>query len=148
MGIRRAVIKDAIAITKLLNQLGYPGTGVFLINKFRTINENPNAEMIVYERDGEVVGFMALDLIVQIGLAGDFARISYFVVDATVRNTGIGNVMEEYCTKWAGDRMCDRIEVHCSDHRVGAHQFYRAHGYSESPKYFIKEVRYQVKHKS
>lgn len=50
---------------------------------------------------------MPLDLIVQIGLAGDFARISYFVVDAfsSVRNTGIGTLMEEY---WANARLHDR----------------------------------------
>lgn len=144
MGIRRAMLKDAIAITRLLNQLGYPGTGVFLINKFRTINENPNAEMIVYERDGEVVGFVELDLIVQIAIAADITRVSYFVVDASVREMGIGNVMEEYCTKWARDKLCDRIEVHCSDLRIGANQFYRAHGYSESPMYFIKELWYEI----
>jgi N-acetylglutamate synthase-like GNAT family acetyltransferase len=143
MGIRRAKITDGMVIKDLLEQLGYPNTQDFLVRKMKAIQQNGNAELIVYEMEGKVVALMAIDFITQLALEGDFTRISYFVVDAAVRNTGIGEEMENFCTRWAMEKGCDRIEVHCSDRRVGAHQFYGKCGYSESPKYFIKQLRYE-----
>ena len=143
MEIRRAKITDGMAIKDLLDQLGYPNTQDFLVRKMKAIEANPNAELIVYEDDGKIVALMAIDFITQLALPGDFTRISYLVVDAAVRNTGVGEQMENFCMRWAMEKGCDRIEVHCSDLRIGAHGFYHKCGYSESPKYFIKKLRYE-----
>lgn len=141
MGIRRAITDDSKAIEYLLEQLDYSGTGQFLLTKMRVIDQNPNALLIVYELEGSIVALMALDCITQLALEGDFARISYFVVDASARSRGIGEEMEAYCTKWARQRGCDRIEVHCSGYRTSAHRFYERCGFVESPKYLIKSLK-------
>ena len=142
MGIRRAKLTDGMAINQLLEQLGYPNTQDFLVRKIKAIHRT-NAELIVYELNGKVVALMAIDFITQLALEGDFTRISYFVVDVEVRNSGIGEEMENFCTRWAMKKGCDRIEVHCSDRRVAAHKFYGKCGYTESPKYLIKQLRYE-----
>jgi GNAT superfamily N-acetyltransferase len=138
MGIRRATLADQPAISKLLDQLGYPGTGDYLLQNLQIMLSGPLSEVLVYEFDGEVAGFIAFDFIPQLATKGDFARISCFAVDENARSKGIGHLLEEHFTRLANERNCDRIEVHCHLRRVDAHRFYQRQGYEESPKYFRK----------
>ena len=140
MGIRKAQSTDWPAITALLEQLDYPGTGKFLAAKIERLLAHPDEELLVYEIEGEVVACISLHFIPQLALAGDFARISYFSVDASVRGEGIGRAMEEYATNLADQRGCDRLEVHCHIRRTDAHRFYFRQGFTESPKYLTKKL--------
>lgn len=139
--IRPAMLSDAPAITALLIQLGYAGTSVFLPEKLARMLLHPDEILLVAEAEGQVIAFISFHIIPQIALPGDFARISYFAVDASARSLGIGKTMEEYCTTLASERHCDRIEVHCHSRRTDAHRFYFRQGYAESPKYLIKKLR-------
>jgi GNAT superfamily N-acetyltransferase len=141
VGIRRAEGRDREAIRELLSQLDYPGTEKFLARKMERLINHPDEALLVYEEDGKLLGFISLHFIPQIALEGDFARISYFSVDQSDRSRGIGQEMEEYCTRLARERGCDRMEVHCHTRRVQAHGFYLRQGYEESPKYFIKKLK-------
>ena len=138
MSIRKAILADQPAISILLNQLGYPGTETFLLQNLAVMLDQPTSEVFVYELDEKVAGFIAIDFIPQLATKGDFARISCFAVDETIRSKGVGRLLEEYCIRLATERKCDRIEVHCHSRRVDAHRFYERQGYEESPKYFIK----------
>ncbi|WP_183562602.1 GNAT family N-acetyltransferase [Mucilaginibacter sp. SP1R1] len=140
MGIRKATLADQPAISNLLDQLGYPGTEIFLLQNMTVMLNQPSSAVLVYELDETVAGFIAIDFIPQLATKGDFARISCFAVDAAARSKGIGNILEEYCTQLANDRNCDRMEVHCHSRRVDAHRFYERQGYEESPKYFRKMI--------
>ncbi|MES1160083.1 MAG: GNAT family N-acetyltransferase [Bacteroidota bacterium] len=141
MSIRQAAITDGKAISELLHQLGYPDTEQFIAGRIRQMIEDPRERLLVYEQEGSIIAFMSLHFIPQIALEGDFARISYFAVDATVRSGGIGRQMEEYCTRLAKERGCHLIEVHCHTRRSRAHEFYYRQGYEESPKYLIKRLK-------
>ena len=133
--------EDAEYIADLLDQLGYPGTEAFIPSKIDIITGDPNAMLLVSEDNGAVAAFIAINFITQLGLEGDFARISYFAVSDAYRSKGIGREMEVYCEELARARGCDRIEVHCSDYRADAHRFYFRQGYVESPKYLIKRLK-------
>jgi N-acetylglutamate synthase-like GNAT family acetyltransferase len=141
MSIRQASINDWKEISSLLHQLEYPGSEHFLEEKIRQMNEDPRERLLVYEKEGHILGFVSLHFIPQIALEGDFARISYFAVDATARSGGIGRQMEEYCTRLAREKGCHLIEVHCHTRRSRAHAFYSRQGYEESPKYLIKRLK-------
>lgn len=138
MNIRKATTKDGPVISDLLTQLGYPGTESFLLQKMKAIFKNPNSELFVYEKEQKVIGVISIDFIPQLALKGDFARISYLVVNGVERSYGIGKELEELCVKLAKLRNCERIEVHCNGRRIDAHRFYIRQGYDESPKYFVK----------
>lgn len=138
--IRTARLTDAPAIKTLLDQLEYPGTDKFLEDKMRRLLQHPDAELVVYELEGRVVGFIAIAFITQLAVEGDFARISYFAVDETTRSQGVGKALEAYCTQRAAERHCSLVEVHCHERRKEAHRFYYRQGYSESPKYLIKRL--------
>lgn len=140
-GIRLATIDDIESIQTLLAQLGYPDTQSFLPQKLSIILEHSDAVSLVYEINKTVVAFLSLHFIPQIALKGDFARISYFVVEEGLRGEFIGQELEAYCHSEAKNRHCDRIEVHCHTRRKDAHRFYERQGYSESPKYFIKSLK-------
>lgn len=139
--IRPAQSSDAPAIVKLLTQLGYSNTESFLPHKMKQMLEDVDEHLLVAEDAGQVLAFISFHIIPQIALLGDFARISYFAVDATARSRGLGKQVEEHCTHLAQQLGCDRIEVHCHSRRIDAHRFYFRQGYGESPKYLIKKLR-------
>jgi N-acetylglutamate synthase-like GNAT family acetyltransferase len=141
MAIRTAKASDINEIIQLLDQLGYEGTADFMEEKLLQLIHHPDEELIVWEENKLVVALMSIHFIPQLALQGDFARISYFSVDVSVRSIGIGKLLEEYCTGLAKDRNCDRIEVHCHERRTNAHRFYFRQGYQEVPKYLVKSLR-------
>ncbi|HVU54772.1 MAG TPA: GNAT family N-acetyltransferase [Puia sp.] len=142
MGIRTANNHDHTAISRLLDQLEYPGSASFLEEKIKSLIDDPDERLLVYEEEGgHIAAFISLHFIPQLALEGDFARISYFAVEDTARSRGIGRQMEEYCTQLARERGCHLIEVHCHTRRQRAHDFYFRQGYTESPKYLIKKLK-------
>jgi ribosomal protein S18 acetylase RimI-like enzyme len=140
MNIRKATLADQPTLSNLLTQLGYPGTEEFLMANLERMLNQSQSEVLVYELDGKVLGFIAFDFLTQLVVKGDFARISCFAVEETARGMGVGKALEEHFTNLAIARKCDRIEVHCHSRRVDAHRFYYRQGYQESPKYLMKSL--------
>jgi GNAT superfamily N-acetyltransferase len=138
MEIRPATLEDAPKIADLLNQLGYPGTEKFIREKIVELTSHADGDLAVAVEQGQILGFISIHFIPQIGLAGSFARISYLCVDESVR--GIGGRLEAYCEQLARERGCDRIELHCHSRREQAHKFYQRQGYEESPQYLMKKL--------
>lgn len=143
MSIRKATLADHPAISKLLEQLGYPGTESYLPRNLEVMLSQSLSTVLVYELEGAVAGFIAFDFIPQLTTRGDYARISCFAVDENIRSKGIGNALEAHFTQLATERKCDRIEVHCHSRRTAAHRFYERQGYEESPKYFVKMLHHE-----
>ncbi|GGB03318.1 MULTISPECIES: GNAT family N-acetyltransferase [Mucilaginibacter] len=140
MAIRSATLADHTAISNLLTQLGYPGTEDFLPGNLERMLEQPSSKVLVYEDEGKVAGFIAIDFLTQLVVKGDFIRISCFSVDENTRGKGIGKALEGYITELGKERDADRIEVHCHTRRTDAHRFYYKQGYTESPKYLMKSL--------
>ncbi|WP_183576635.1 GNAT family N-acetyltransferase [Mucilaginibacter sp. X5P1] len=140
MSIRNAKISDAEAIRNLLEQLDYPTPDGFVEEKLPLLLDHPDQILLVYEKQGKAVGMISIHFVPQIALTGDFANISYLAVDENVRGERIGAKLEEYCTRLAAERKCDRIFVHCHIRREDAHRFYDRQGYQESRKYLVKKL--------
>ncbi len=139
--IRQALHTDWPGISRLLDQLEYPGTDRFLKSRLAQLLDDPAEVLLVWEDNSSILGFLSLHFIPQLALPGDFARISYFSIDETARSEGIGRQLEEYATELARERGCELIEVHCHSRRTRAHLFYFRQGYEESPKYLIKRLK-------
>ncbi|WP_413668791.1 GNAT family N-acetyltransferase [Mucilaginibacter sp. Mucisp86] len=140
MAIRSATLADHSAISNLLTQLGYPGTEEHLPENLELMLRQPSSRVLVYEDEGQVAGFIAIDFLTQLVVKGDFIRISCFSVDENIRGKGIGKALEDYITELGKERNADRIEVHCHTRRIDAHRFYYRQGYTESPKYLMKSL--------
>lgn len=142
MSIRKAEISDALTIQALLVQLGYPTESGFIANRIDTLSRNPDHLDLVYERDGNVIGFISFHFIPQIAFDGDYGVISYLVVDDKIRSKGVGAALEAYCTSLARERKCKRILVRSNIIREDAHRFYLKQGYEEYQKAFVKHLVY------
>jgi GNAT superfamily N-acetyltransferase len=137
--IRNAKVTDAADILVLLEQLGYPAEQQLIADQIMLLNHHADHELLVYDQEEKVVGFISIHYLPQLAMKGDFANIAYFCVDANNRNGGIGAVLLERAEQLVKERHCDRIFVHCNGHRVDAHRFYERNGYVDSPKYYVKK---------
>lgn len=141
MNIRDGRLEDASIVVTLLEQLGYPETSGFIETKLHQLISHPDALFIVAVDDTDrVIGFVSAHFIPQLGLEGDFCRISYFCVDQRSRSSGVGRLLEASVVEAAIGRGCDRLEVHCHARRDRAHRFYARQGYTEDPKYLLKKL--------
>jgi len=142
MNIRNATYRDAPAIRLLLEILGYKTSLSLLVNQLEILFGQNDHQVFVYELNKDVVAFIAIHYMPQLGFDGGLAFISYLSVDETIADQGIGKALEQYVTQQALKRKCDRIQVHCMDWRTPAHQFYEQQGYIEYPLYFTKRLVY------
>lgn len=136
--IREAKLEDAQALQPLLDQLGYVQSIHFISQKIKAFMHDPHQYIFVAQIEHEVAGFLSLSIIPQIATEGDFARVAYLCVHEQFRGQKIGQTLLAFAEEIARQRGCDRMELHSSDHRKQAHQFYLAQGYEDAPKYFRK----------
>ena len=139
--IRPIQLKDASRISELLAQMGYPNTESFMSSKISKFLKDENESSLVYEENEKVLGFISMHFITQIAVEGDFARISYLVVDENARGQNIGKKRLDDCKKLAIERDCDRTELHSNFMREAAHRFYFREGYEDVPKYLVKYLQ-------
>lgn len=67
--------------------------------------------------------------------------VTYVAVDLSVRKQGIGKKLFEYIEKIAKQKGCRSIELTSANHRVEAHAFYSAIGFTvKKTTVFIKEI--------
>lgn len=140
MNIRLAASKDAFALSALLAELGYADTAPFIERRLAQLIDDDTERLCIAEQGNTVLGFLSLHFIPQLALAGDFARISYFCIAEGERSKGAGQQLLQHAEQLARERGCDRMEVHCHERREKANAFYLREGYSESPRYHIKEL--------
>lgn len=140
MKIRLAEAKDSFALSALLTELGYENTEAFIERRLAQLMDDRTEELLVAVHGSTVLGFLSLHFIPQLALAGDFARVSYFCIAEGERSKGAGQQLLQHAENLAQQRGCDRMEVHCHEHRTKANAFYAREGYSESPRYLIKDL--------
>ncbi|MGE9550859.1 GNAT family N-acetyltransferase [Erwinia amylovora] len=143
MKIRMAQPKDSFALSALLTELGYENTEAFIDRRLTQLIDDPTEQLLIAEYGSTVLGFLSLHFIPQLALAGDFARVSYFCIAEGERSKGAGQQLLQHAEELARERGCDRVEVHCHEYRIKAHAFYAREGYSESPRYLIKDLNQQ-----
>ena len=142
MKIREATYHDAAAIKLLMAALGYKTSVSLLVDQLENLFDGINHQVFVYEMNKDVVGFISVHYMPQLGFDGELVFISYLSVDESVRDQGIGKALEQYVTREALKRKCDRIQVHFQEWRSREHQFYMQQGYQEYAKFFTKRLVY------
>ena len=141
MAIRQATLRDTEQICQLLEELGgYDNSKEFLSGRIGHIMNHPDHYLLVYEESHGIVGLASLHILLELGLSSDTAILRYLVVSTRSRSQGIGKLLEERCAEIAKRRGCGRIQLHCAERREKAHAFYQRQGYTESPKWFTKDV--------
>lgn len=142
MNIRKATYRDAPAIKRLLDSLGYKSSLSLLIDQIERLFGVNGDELIVYELQKEVVGFASVHYFPQLAFDGELAFISYLAAEEPSKNPAVAKGLEEYISKQSRMRRCDRIQVHCHDWRKPEHQFYIEQGYQLYPNFYTKRLVY------
>jgi GNAT superfamily N-acetyltransferase len=139
--IRVAGQRDVDAIAPLLGQLGYPASALELGERLERLTDHPDAEVLVAELDGELVGVAAYQLIDLLERPDPQCRITALVVDDRYRRRGVAFALLHTIEESALDRGCFRLEVTTRTERADARAFYRAAGFDERPHRLVKPLR-------
>lgn len=124
--IRSAELKDAPALAKLTQQLGYEVNIRTTEARLSRILAFDFHKVFVYEDDtvtgwAHVYGKALIEL--------DYAEIGGIVVDQNIRRSGVGLKLMKACENWAKENGYEEIRLRSGEKRKQAHQFYLSLGY-------------------
>lgn len=139
--IREAKPEDAAEIVKLLDQLGYPDSITESTLRMKLYTQ-PAYQLLIAEKDREVVGFIALHFYNELHLPGAVGRITSFCVNENNRGTGIGTLLLNEAEDYFKANGCFKIEVTSNLRRTITHQYYLHQGYKETSKHFVKIIEH------
>jgi GNAT superfamily N-acetyltransferase len=132
LSIRKARLDDAAQVAALLVELGYPDNSVDDVRRRLAMWAKETAGIVlVAERDGQVVGTVAVTAIPYLEREGRWGRIVALVTAAGCRGQGIGRRLVEAAEEAAGDLGCITMEVTSARGRTESHPFYRSLGYED-----------------
>ncbi|ONI70347.1 GNAT family N-acetyltransferase [Actinosynnema sp. ALI-1.44] len=130
MAVRPVVPDDAARVAALLAELGHPDNDVETVRKrLKMWDELADGAVFVFEREGDVVGVLAVSVIPFLERDGSWARIVALVTTRSARGKGIGRELTTAAEDYAREKGCLRVEVTSANRREDAHAFYRRMGY-------------------
>ena len=109
--VRRARPGDALAVRKLIRELGYPADTRATDETVSQVVKHPEAAVFVAVEGVDVVGYVALSIRPQMRLGGLLASIDELVVTGARRAAGIGSQLLDAAIAHARSLQCRRIEV-------------------------------------
>ena len=100
---------------------------------FEQINQDPNHELIVAERNRQVVGTLHLMFLPSVSFQGGLrAQVESVRVDTLFQSQGIGSEMMKWAMERARQRGAHVIQLTTHKSRVDAHRFYERLGFKGS----------------
>jgi ribosomal protein S18 acetylase RimI-like enzyme len=100
---------------------------------FEQINQDPNHELIVAERNGEVIGTLHLMFLPSVSFQGGLrAQVESVRVDKRFQSQGIGSQMMRWAMERARERGAQMVQLTTHQSRVDAHRFYERLGFKGS----------------
>jgi GNAT superfamily N-acetyltransferase len=98
---------------------------------FEQIDIDPNHELVIAEKNGEVIGTLHLMFLPSISFQGGLrAQVESVRVDKNYRNQGVGNGMMNWTIERARDRGAHIVQLTTHQSREDAHRFYERLGFS------------------
>jgi ribosomal protein S18 acetylase RimI-like enzyme len=97
---------------------------------FERINNDPNHELIVAERNGEVIGTLHLMFLPSVSFQGGLrAQVESVRVDKRFQSQGIGSEMMKWTMDRAKERGAHVVQLTTHKSRVDAQRFYERLGF-------------------
>jgi GNAT superfamily N-acetyltransferase len=136
--IRSASPDDSKQLAALVEQLGYRADERFIRDQLAQLASRPGTTVFVADDKGAVIGLLCFSITPLLHVSGGLGRISALVVDSQCKGQGVGRRLVAEAEEFAWNNGCSRIEVTSGDHRLDAHAFYEAIGYTQDSRRFIK----------
>ena len=126
--LRPAQAGDAEPIATLFTDEGYPAGASAILARLARF-EGADSRVVVAERDGEVIGFIAVRALPRFEHDDVLVRILALVVDAGARERGVGHLLMAEAERFARERGAAFVEVTAGHHRPDARHLYESLGY-------------------
>jgi len=136
--VRPALPSDADRIAALFTDEGYPSGPSDIVERLERF-ASPFSTVSVAEMNGEVLGFVAVHLVPRFEHTDRFARVVALVVDAGVRERGVGRLLMTEAERIAREGSATFIEVTAGHHRADARQLYEALGYDGTVAAYLRK---------
>ena len=136
--LRQATTADAEAIASLLTDEGYPSGPSDIVDRLSRYGSD-HSKVIVADSDGDVLGFIALHALPRFEQSDRVIRIMALVVDAGVRDRGVGHLLMEEAERIGRELGAAFAEVTAGHHRADARHLYESLGYDASVAAYLRK---------
>jgi GNAT superfamily N-acetyltransferase len=103
------------------------------LKAFEEIEADKNNELIVAEKDGEIIGTLQLTFTPSLSFqGGKRATVESVRIDEKYRGQGIGRELMEWAIKRAIEENCVFVQLMTHTERADAHRFYENLGFKSS----------------
>ena len=137
-GIRPATADDAERIAALFTDEGYPAGPSDILERLGRF-DSPHSRVLVADHDGEVLGFVAVHALPRFEHSDRIVRIVALVVDAGVRERGIGRLLMEAAEEMGAEVGAAFAEVTAGHHRPDARRLYEELGYDGAVAAYLRK---------
>jgi GNAT superfamily N-acetyltransferase len=136
--LRRAEPVDADRIATLFTDEGYPSGPSDILERLGRFS-SPESQVIVADHGGEVLGFIALHAVPRFEHSDRILRVMALVVDAGVRERGVGRLVMEEAERVGRELGAAWAEVTAGHHRPDARRLYEELGYDASVAAYLRK---------
>jgi GNAT superfamily N-acetyltransferase len=138
IALRPATAADAEQIAALFTEEGYPAGPSDIVARLERF-ASPYSTVSVADSGGEVLGFVAVHLLPRFEHDDRIARVLALVVDAGVRERGVGHLLMAEAERIATAAGAAFIEVTAGHHRPDARRLYETLGYEGSVTAYLRK---------
>jgi ribosomal protein S18 acetylase RimI-like enzyme len=138
--LRPATAGDADQLARLFAILGYPCTAAEARGRVAKLENEADQRLLVAERDGMLLGMLALDFMYYLPLGATSCRVVALAIAPEAQRQGIGRWLLREAEGLARQAGAARIELTSAGHRQEAHEFYRQCGYEDTAVRFMKRL--------
>jgi GNAT superfamily N-acetyltransferase len=138
IALRPATSADAERIAALFTEEGYPAGPSDIVARLERF-ASPYSTVSVADSGGEVLGFVAVHLLPRFEHDDRIARILALVVDAGVRERGVGHLLMAEAERIAAAAGAAFIEVTAGHHRPDARRLYETLGYEGTVTAYLRK---------
>jgi len=136
--IRPAAPDDAERIAALFTDEGYPSGPSDIVERLARF-DSPYSRVLVADHDGEVLGFVAVHALPRFEHSDRFLRVMALVVDAAVRERGVGRELMEAAEGVGREVGAAFVEVTVGRHRPDAARLYTELGYDATVAAYLRK---------
>ena len=138
MTVRRAVPADADRIASLFTDEGYPSGPSDIVERLGRF-DSEHSQVLVADHDGEVLGFVAVHALPRFEHSDRIVRVMALVVDAGVRERGIGRLLMAEAERIGREVGAAFAEVTAGHHRPDARRLYEELGYDGTVAAYLRK---------
>jgi GNAT superfamily N-acetyltransferase len=136
--LRAATSDDAERIAAMFTDEGYPAGPTDIVDRLARF-DGPGARVTVAEVGGEVLGFIAVHALPRFEHDDRFVRILALVVDAGVRERGVGRLLMEEAERFGREVGAAFVELTAGHHRPDARHLYESLGYDATVTAYLRK---------